>query len=77
MTLRGRLVALAVVLAVLLAAGIAVLVRSRTPDCTVVAPRPSLPPALRALGDFDQSYDASNVGGDRGRGRARGGRAAQ
>lgn len=61
MTLRGRLVALAVTIAVLLAAGIAVLVRSRTPDCTVVAPRPSLPAALRALGDFDQSYDASNT----------------
>lgn len=61
MTLRGRLVALAVVVALLFAAGILVLVRSRTPDCTVVAPRPSLTPALRALGDFDQAYDAGDV----------------
>jgi hypothetical protein len=61
MTLRGRLIALAVILTVVLAAGIVVLVRSRTPDCTVVAPRPSLPAALRALGDFDQSYDVTNV----------------
>lgn len=61
MTLRGRLVALAVILAVLMTAGIFVLVRSRTADCTVVAPRPSLPAALRALGDFEQSYDVGNV----------------
>lgn len=61
MTLRGRLIALAVVVALLFGAAIVVLVRTRTPDCTVVAPRPSLSPALRALGDFDQSYDAGNV----------------
>ncbi len=61
MTLRGRLIALAVAVAVVFAAGIVVLVRSRTPDCSVVAPRPSLPAELRALGDFDQSYDATNV----------------
>lgn len=61
MTLRGRLLAIAVVVAVVLAAGITVLVRSRTPGCAVVAPRPSLPAALRALGDFDQAYDVSNV----------------
>ena len=61
MTLRGRLFALAVVGAVVFAAAVIVLVRSRTPDCTVVAPRPSLPPALRALGDFDQAYDVANV----------------
>ena len=61
MTLRGRLIALAVVVALLFSAVIVVLVRTRTPDCTVVAPRPSLSPALRALGDFDQSYDAGNV----------------
>jgi hypothetical protein len=62
MTLRGRLTALAVVVAILFTAAIVVLVRSRTPDCTVVAPRPSLPAALRALGDFEQSYDVANVG---------------
>jgi hypothetical protein len=28
--------------------------------CTIAAPVPSLPPALRALGGFDQSFDASN-----------------
>ncbi len=61
MSLRGRLTALAVVIAVLLAGAIVVLVQSRTPGCTIVAPRPALPPALRALGDFDQSYDATNV----------------
>lgn len=61
MTLRGRLIALAVVVALLFTAGIVVLVRSRTPDCTVVAPRPSLAPVLRALGDFDQAYDVGNV----------------
>ncbi len=61
MTLRGRLIALAVIVALLFAGGIVVLVRSRTPDCSVVAPRPSLAPALRALGDFDQSYDVGNV----------------
>jgi hypothetical protein len=61
MTLRGRLIALAVTLALLLAAGITVLMRTRTADCTVAAPRPLLPAALRPLGDFDQSYDVSNV----------------
>jgi hypothetical protein len=61
MTLRGRLLALAVAVAVVFAAAIIALVRSRTPDCTVVAPRPSLPSALRALGDFDQAYDVSNI----------------
>ena len=61
MTLRGRLVAGAAVVAVVLASGIVILVRSRTPGCTVAAPRPSLAPALRALGDFDQAYDAGNA----------------
>ncbi len=60
MTLRGRLIALAVGLAVVFSAAIVVLVRTRTPDCTVVAPRPSLSSALRALGDFDQAYDAND-----------------
>ncbi|MDQ6856628.1 MAG: hypothetical protein M3Z57_06095 [Candidatus Dormibacteraeota bacterium] len=62
MTLRGRFIALAVIVAVLFSIGIVVLVRSRSADCTVVAPRPSLSPALRALGDFEQSYDVANVG---------------
>ena len=62
MTLRGRLIALAVTVALVFTVGIIVLVRSRTPDCTVVAPRPSLPASLRALGDFEQSYDVTNVG---------------
>ncbi|HEY8756830.1 MAG TPA: hypothetical protein VIN65_10855 [Candidatus Dormibacteraeota bacterium] len=61
MTLRGRLIALAATVAVLLGGTIVVLLRSRTADCTLVAPRPSLAPVLRALGDFDQSYDAGNV----------------
>lgn len=61
MTLRGRLIALAVAVALLFTGGIVVLVRSRTPGCTVAAPRPSLPPELRALGDFDQAYDPTNV----------------
>jgi hypothetical protein len=61
MTLRGRLIALAATVVVLLSGTIVVLLRSRTADCTVVAPRPSLAPVLRALGDFDQSYDAGNV----------------
>jgi hypothetical protein len=61
MTLRGRLVALAVVAAVVATGAIIVLVRSRTPGCTVGAPRPALSPALRALGDFDQAYDVANV----------------
>jgi hypothetical protein len=61
MTLRGRLVALAVIVVALLGGTVVVLLRSRTADCTVVAPRPSLSPALRALGDFEQSYDAGNV----------------
>ncbi|HWF58606.1 MAG TPA: hypothetical protein VG520_09655 [Candidatus Dormibacteraeota bacterium] len=61
MTLRGRLIALAATAVLLLGGTIVVLLRSRTADCTVVAPRPSLAPVLRALGDFDQSYDAGNV----------------
>ncbi|PZR77678.1 MAG: hypothetical protein DLM65_15110 [Candidatus Aeolococcus gillhamiae] len=61
MTLRGRLIAVGALVAVVLASGILILVRSRTPDCTVAAPRPSLAPALRALGDFDQAYDAGNA----------------
>lgn len=60
MGVRARLIALATVLALLLATAVVVLLGSRTPGCTVVAPRPALPPALRALGDFDQSYDVSN-----------------
>ncbi|MDQ6847851.1 MAG: hypothetical protein M3019_09790 [Candidatus Dormibacteraeota bacterium] len=61
MTLRGRLIAVVTLVAVVLASGILILVRSRTPDCTVAAPRPSLAPALRALGDFGQAYDAGNA----------------
>lgn len=60
MSVRARLIALAAVVALVLATGIVVLVGSRSPGCTVAAPRPSLPPQLRSLGDFDQSYDASN-----------------
>jgi hypothetical protein len=61
MTLRGRLAALAVIVVALLGGTVVVLLRTGTADCTVVAPRPSLSPALRALGDFEQSYDAGNV----------------
>jgi hypothetical protein len=61
MTLRGRLITLAVIVVVVLGGSVVVLLRSRTANCTVVAPRPSLGPALRALGDFDQSYDPANV----------------
>ena len=61
MTLRGRLIAVVTLGAVVFGLGIVILVRSRTADCTVAAPRPVLPPALRALGDFEQSYDAGNL----------------
>src|SRR3982074_3837737 len=61
MTLRGRLVGLIVIAVLLLGAVVAVLLSSRTADCGVVTPRPSLAPVLRALGDFGQSYDAGNV----------------
>jgi hypothetical protein len=61
MTLRGRLGALAVVVALLLAGSVVLLLASRTAGCAVAAPRPSLAPVLRALGDFDQSYDVTDV----------------
>ncbi len=61
MTWLGRLIALGLVVAALFTVGIVVLVRSETPGCTIVAPRPSLSAALRALGDFDQGYDAGNA----------------
>src|ERR1700680_4081797 len=61
MTLRGRLIGLTVMGVLVPGAVVAVLLRSRTADCGVVAPRPSLAPVLRALGDFGQSYDAGNV----------------
>jgi hypothetical protein len=61
MTLRGRLIGLTVIAVLVLSAVVAVLLSSRTADCGVVAPRPSLAPVLRALGDFGQSYDAGNV----------------
>lgn len=60
MSVRARLIALAAAVALVLAAGIVVLVGSRSPGCTVSAPRPSLSAELRSLGDFDQSYDATN-----------------
>ncbi len=60
MSVRARLIALAVAVALVLATGIVVLVGSRSPGCTVSAPRPSLPAQLRSLGDFDQSYDPTN-----------------
>ena len=59
MSLRGRLVALGAVVALGLGGFIVILVRTRTPDCGVVLPAASLTPALRALGDFEQAYDAS------------------
>jgi hypothetical protein len=61
MTLRGRLITVSVIAVLVLGAVVAVLLSSRTADCGVVAPRPSLAPVLRALGDFGQSYDAGNV----------------
>jgi hypothetical protein len=61
MSVRARLIALAGVVTLVLATGIVLVVGSRTPVCTVAAPRPSLSAQLRALGDFDQSYDVSNV----------------
>jgi hypothetical protein len=60
-SVRARVIALSVVAVLVVATGIVVLVGSRTPNCTVAAPRPSLPAELRALGDFDQSYDVSNA----------------
>ena len=61
MSLRGRLIALAAAIAMLLAGSVGLLLSSRTTGCDVAAPRPSLAPVLRALGDFDQSYDVSAV----------------
>jgi hypothetical protein len=60
-SVRARLIALSVVAVLVVATGVVVLMGSRTPDCSVAAPRPSLPAELRALGDFDQSYDVSNA----------------
>lgn len=60
MTLRGRLIALAVATALLLTGVMIALVRSQSSGCTVAAPRPSLTAQLRALGDFDQAYDPAN-----------------
>jgi hypothetical protein len=61
MTLRGRLITVGVIAVLVLGGVVALLLNSRTAGCGVVAPRPSLAPALRALGDFGQSYDAGNV----------------
>jgi hypothetical protein len=61
MTLRGRLITLSVIAVLVLGAVVAALLSSRTADCGVEAPRPSLAPVLRALGDFGQSYDAGNI----------------
>ena len=60
-TVRRRLTAVAAVTSLLLAGAVVVLLQSRTADCGVAVPRPVLPPELRALGDFDQSYDVANV----------------
>jgi hypothetical protein len=60
-SVRARVIALSIVAVLVGATGLVVLVGSRTPNCTVAAPRPSLPAELRALGDFDQSYDVSNA----------------
>ncbi len=35
-------------------------ITNTSPGCSVAAPAPSLPPSLRALGGFDQSFDANN-----------------
>ena len=56
--LGARLTALAVVLALLLTGFVVVLLRSGTPNCTVVVDRPVLPASLTALGDFQQPYNA-------------------
>lgn len=61
MSLRGRLVALGVAVTLILAGSVVLLLASRTTGCALPAPRPSLPPVLRALGDFDQSYDITDV----------------
>lgn len=37
------------------------LLRSGSPGCTVPAPQPSLSPALRAIGGFDQGYSVGDV----------------
>jgi hypothetical protein len=60
-TVRARLTASAVVAGLALGAVVIGLVRSATPGCGVVAPRPSLPAALRALGDFDQAYNPADT----------------
>jgi hypothetical protein len=38
-------------------------ITNSTPGCAVAAPAPSLPASLRALGGFDQSFDANNLAG--------------
>jgi hypothetical protein len=60
-TVRARLIALAVAAVLLLGAVVIGLMRSATPGCGLAAPRPSLPAALRALGDFDQSYNPADM----------------
>lgn len=36
-------------------------ITNTTPGCAIAAPAPSLPASLRALGGFDQSFDANNL----------------
>ena len=36
-------------------------ITNSTPGCAIAAPAPSLPASLRALGGFDQSFDANNL----------------
>jgi hypothetical protein len=59
--MRGRW-ALAIAAAVLLSAGVTVVIhaQSQAQSCALAAPRPELPPELRALGDFGQAYPAGD-----------------
>lgn len=61
MTVRARLLTLAAAGAVLVAGGLALLAHTQQSGCAVPAPRPSLTAQMRALGDFDQAYDAGNA----------------
>ena len=61
MTGRARIVGLAVVGAALVAGALTLLVNTQNAGCSVSSPRPSLTAQMRALGDFDQAYDAGNA----------------
>lgn len=58
---RPRLLGVVVLAAAGAVLVIVYLLRSGSPGCTVPAPQPSLSPALRAIGGFDQGYSVADV----------------